>query len=110
LKVRPGKREKLEIPPRVNLEKLSGEKAEKYAVKVSNGFEALGALEEERSPDELWKETREILLDVAASRSNGGTQITKSTPGAKLAIVMTHLSSSNESGKQNRKMQLGIRN
>jgi len=56
-----------------------------YAVKVSNRFEVLGAVEEERSPDELWKETREILLDVAE------VTVGLNTPGGKLGFLMTHV-------------------
>jgi len=39
--------------------------AEGYAVTVSNTFEALGTLEEERHSDELWKAIKDILPDVA---------------------------------------------
>jgi hypothetical protein len=65
LKIRLGKKKKLETPLRLNLEELKDEKATEYAVEVQNRFEALGAIEDERSPEEVWKETKEIMLDVA---------------------------------------------
>jgi len=47
------------------VEELKDEKMTEYAMEVTNRLEALGVIEEERSPDELWKETKEVLLDVA---------------------------------------------
>ncbi len=56
LKIRLGKKRKLESPLRLNLEGLY-DKAEVYAVKVKNRFEALEMMDEPRSPEELWMKT-----------------------------------------------------
>jgi len=48
---------------KLNLEELRGQVAEQYAVKVSNKFDALQEAENDnKSPDELWRETKERLL------------------------------------------------
>jgi len=50
---------------RLNLEELRGHVAAQYAVKVSNKFDALQECEDDRTPDELWQETKEIQLETA---------------------------------------------
>jgi len=61
-KIRFSKVKQLETSRRLNLDELKGVKA---VVKVVNRFEALVVLQEDRSPDELWKKTKDNLLDVA---------------------------------------------
>ena len=65
LTMRLGKKKKLESPLRLDLDSLNGEKAAEYALEVTNRFEALGFLEDEKSPNDLWIQTKEILLDSA---------------------------------------------
>jgi len=65
MKIRLGKKKQLNILPRLNTKALVEEKAMEYKVEVENRFEALQVLHDERTPEELWKETKEILLDVA---------------------------------------------
>ena len=55
----------LENPQRLDLDELKGNKETEYAVNVANRFEVLESLEDEKTPSELWKETKEILLDTA---------------------------------------------
>src|SRR6218665_1267333 len=62
IKLKKGKREK---PKRLNLEELNGPKAELYSLEVNNRFEALGEEQRERTPEELWKEVKTILLELA---------------------------------------------
>ena len=53
---------------RLNVEELTGSKAEQYAENVSNRFQALAALSNydgEKPPDELWQERKEVLLKAA---------------------------------------------
>ena len=65
LKIRLGKKKKLVALPCLNLEELKEERAVAYEVEVKNRFEALGEVRDERTPEELWNETKEILLDAA---------------------------------------------
>ena len=100
LKIRLGKKRKLESPLRLNLEGLY-DKAEVYAVKVKNKFEALEMMDEPKSPEELWMKTNEILLDTAkevwwASRN---------VSARKHGFPVTRLSSSMRRDRQNIKIQ-----
>jgi hypothetical protein len=76
MKIRLAKPEKQNRIPPLNLEELKGDKAVQYATEVSNKFSVLEALREEKSPEDLWKNTKEILLEVA-SEILGSTMATK---------------------------------
>ena len=52
------------IPP-LNLEELKDDKAAQFAIEVSNKFSVLEAMKDEKTPEDLWKNTKEILLEVA---------------------------------------------
>jgi hypothetical protein len=78
LKIRLGKKRKLETPLRLNLEGLY-DKAEVYVVKVKNRLEALEMMDEPRSPEELWMKTKEILLDTAKEVVGFKKRVSKKT-------------------------------
>jgi len=52
------------IPP-LNLKELKEEKAVQFAAEVSNRFTALEAAHAEVTPEDLWKGTKIVLLEVA---------------------------------------------
>jgi len=65
LKVRLAKRQRQHsIPPR-NLEKLKEDKAVQFAAEVTNRFTALEAAQNEVTLEDLRKDTKTVLLDVA---------------------------------------------
>jgi len=51
--------------PRLNVEALKEYKAELYAVEVTNRFDALTKTQSEQTPEELWNETKTVLLETA---------------------------------------------
>jgi len=57
-----GKKHQSEVIP-LNLEELIN--AMKYEIEVSNRFDALEAIQEEKTPEDMWKNTKTVLLDVA---------------------------------------------
>lgn len=59
-----GKKHQSAVPP-LNLEEFRNEKVTKYEIEFSNRFDALGTIHEEKTPAELWKNTKTVLLDVA---------------------------------------------
>jgi hypothetical protein len=65
LKIRIGRQKKEEIIKRLNVEELQGYKGLAYEMEVTNRFKALNMVAEERSPNEVWKETKEVLLTAA---------------------------------------------
>jgi len=105
LKISLGKKNQLETPRRLKLFELKGVKAQEYAVKVANRFEALGILQEDRSPKELWKKSKEILLDVALA-TVALKDATSEKPGFRRAL----LSLSRKNGKQNEVTQQDTKN
>ena len=52
------------IPP-LNLEELKEDKAVQFAAEVTNRFAALEAAHDEVTPEDLWKGTKTVLLEVA---------------------------------------------
>jgi len=64
VKVRLAKRQTTQHSP-LNLEELKEEKAVQFAAEVSNRFTALEAAHDEVTPEDLWKGTKTVLLEVA---------------------------------------------
>ena len=52
------------IPP-LNLEELKEDKAVQFAAEVTNKFSAFQAAQNEVTPEDLWKGTKTVLLEVA---------------------------------------------
>jgi len=65
LKVRLAKRQRQHSIMPLNLEELKEEKAVQFAAEVSNRFTALEAAHYEVTPEDLWKGTKTVLLEVA---------------------------------------------
>jgi len=65
VKVRLAKRQRQHSTPLLNLEELKEEKAVQFATEVSNRFTALEAAHDEVTPEDLWKGTETVLLEVA---------------------------------------------
>jgi len=65
LKVRLGKRQRQHSILPLNLEELKEDKAEQFAAQVTNRFTALEAAQNEVTPEDLWKGTKTVLLEVA---------------------------------------------
>ena len=65
LKVRLGKRQRQHSIPALNLEELKEDKAVQFAAEVTNRFAALEAAQNEVTPEDLWKGTKTVLLEVA---------------------------------------------
>ena len=65
VKVRLAKRRRQHSIPPLNLEELKEEKAVQFAAEVSNRFTALEAVHNEVTPEDLWKGTKIVLLEVA---------------------------------------------
>jgi len=65
LKVRSGKRQRHNSIPPLNLEELKEDKAVQFAAKVTNRFTELEAAQDEVTPEDLWKGTKTVLLEVA---------------------------------------------
>ena len=64
LKLRFQKTKQLSVK-RLNLEELAGNKRIKYEIEVTNRFQALEKEEEEKTPEEMWRNTKNILLETA---------------------------------------------
>ena len=65
LKVRVAKRQRQRSIPPVNLNELKEDKAVQFAAEVTNRFTALEAAQNEATPEDLWKGTKTVLLEVA---------------------------------------------
>ena len=65
LKVRLAKRQRQHSIPPLNLEELKKEKAVQFAAQVTNRFTALDAAQYEVTPEDLWKGTKTVLLEVS---------------------------------------------
>ena len=65
LKVRLGKRQRQNSIPPLNLEELKEDKAVQFAAEVTKRFTALEAAQNEVTPEDLWKGTETVLLEVA---------------------------------------------
>ena len=65
LKVRLAKRQRQHSIPPLNLEELKEDKAVQCAAEVTNRFTALEAAQNEVTPEDLWKGTKTVLLEVA---------------------------------------------
>ena len=65
LKVRLAKRQRQHIIPPLNLEELKEDKAVQFAAEVTNRFMALEAAQNEVTPEDHWKGTKTVLLEVA---------------------------------------------
>ena len=65
LKVRLGKRHRQNSIPPLNLEELKEDTAVQYAAEVTNRFTELEAAQNEVTPEDLWKGTKTVLLEVA---------------------------------------------
>jgi len=65
LKVRLAKRQRQHRIPPLNLEKQKVDKAVQFAAEVTNRFTALEAAQNEVTPEDLWKGTKTVLLEVA---------------------------------------------
>ena len=65
VKARLAKRQKQHSIPPLNLEKLKEEKAVQIAADMSNRFMALEAAHDEVTPEDLWKGTKTVQLEVA---------------------------------------------
>ena len=64
LKVRLAKRQRQNSIPPLNLEELKEDKAVQFATEVTNMFTALEAALNEVTPEDLWKGTKTVLLEV----------------------------------------------
>jgi len=64
VKVRLAKRQRQHSIPPLSLEELKEEKAVQFAAEVSNRFTALEAAHDEVTPENLWKGTKTVLLEV----------------------------------------------
>ena len=60
-----GKASKARLHSPLNLEELQDDKAARFAIDVANTFSVLEALKGGKTPEDLWKNTKEILLEVA---------------------------------------------
>ena len=65
LKVTLGKRQRQNSIPPLNLEELKEDKAIQFAAEVTNRFTALEAAQNEVTPEDIWKGTKTVLLEVA---------------------------------------------
>ena len=65
LKLRLGKRQRQHSIPPLNLDELKEDKAVQFAAEVTNRFRALEAAQNEVIPEDLWKSTKTVLLEVA---------------------------------------------
>jgi len=65
VKVRLAKRQRQHCIPPLNLKELKDKKAIQFAAQVSNRFTALEAAHNEVTPEDLWKGTKTVLLEVA---------------------------------------------
>jgi len=65
LKVRLGKRQRQNSIPPLNLQELKEDKAVQFAAEVTHRFTALEAAQNEVTPEDLWKGTKSVLLQVA---------------------------------------------
>jgi len=65
LKVRLAKRQRQHSIPPLNLDELKGDKAVQLTAEVTNRFTALEAAQNEVTPEDLWKGTKTVLLEVA---------------------------------------------
>jgi len=65
VKVRLAKRRRQHSIPPLNLEEVKEEKAVQFAAEVSNRFTALEDAHDEVTPEDLWKGTKTVLLEVA---------------------------------------------
>ena len=67
LKVMLGKKQRQNSIPPLNLvlEELKEDKAVQFAAEVANRFTALEAAQNEVTPEDLWKGTKTVLLEVA---------------------------------------------
>ena len=65
VKVRLAKRQRQHSILPLNLEELKEEKAVQFGAEVSNRFTALEAAHDEVTPEDLWKGTKTVLLEVA---------------------------------------------
>ena len=65
LKVRLAKRQRQHSIPPLNLEELKEDKAVQFAAEVTNRVTALETAQNEVTPEDLWKGTKTVLLEVA---------------------------------------------
>jgi len=65
LKVRLAKRQRQHHFLPLNLEELKEEKAVQIAAEVTNRFTTLEAAQNEVTPEDFWKGTKTVLLEVA---------------------------------------------
>ena len=65
LKVRLAKRQRQHSIPPLNLEELKEDKAVQFAAEVTNRFTAFEAAQNEVTPEDLWKDNKTALLEVA---------------------------------------------
>jgi len=65
LKVRLGKRQRQHSIPPLDLEELKEDKAVQSAAEVTNRFRALQVAQNEVTPEDVWKGTKTVLLEVA---------------------------------------------
>jgi len=69
LKVRLAKRQRQHSIPPVNFEELKEDKAVQFAAEVTNRFTALEAVQNEVTPENVWKGTMTVLLKLLDSSS-----------------------------------------
>jgi len=65
LKVRLAKRHRQHSIPPLNLEELKEQKAVQFAAEATNRVTALETAQNEVTPEDLWKGTKTVLLEVA---------------------------------------------
>jgi len=65
LKVRLAKRHRQHNIPPLNLKESKKQKSVQFAAEVTNRFTALEAAQDEVTPEDLWKGTKTVLLEVA---------------------------------------------
>jgi len=65
VKARLAKRQRQHNIPPLNIEELKKEKTAQFTADVSNRFTALEAAHDEVTPEDLWKGTTTVLLEVA---------------------------------------------
>jgi len=65
MKVRLARQKRTEMLKRLDVEELNGSKGYTYETKIANRFEALKYVIEEKTPNELWEETKKVLITTA---------------------------------------------
>jgi len=102
LKVRLAKRQRQHSIPPLNLEEHKEDKAVQFATEVTKRFTSLEAAQDEVNPEDLWKGTKTVLLEVSEKRLDA-------TSRKRNRYLMRNLHQSGK-GKQKVKIRTDIKN